>query len=66
MSVWTQVEDVLTRESNMKGTHSRMQVVRLKLTNDKRIVGTLIPAACMTTLLKVMSMGAEGTEETLR
>ena len=26
LSVWTQVEDVLTRESNMKGTHSRMQV----------------------------------------
>jgi len=49
----------------MKGTHSRMQVVRLKLTNDKRIVGTLIPAACMTTLLKVMSMGAEDSEETL-
>jgi len=66
LAVWTQVEDVLTRESNMKGTHSRMQVVRLKLTNDKRIVGTLIPAACMTTLLKVMSIGAEDAEETIR
>ena len=44
---------------------SFLQVVRLKLTNDKRIVGTLIPAACMTTLLKVMSMGAEDSEETL-
>jgi hypothetical protein len=44
---------------------SFLQVVRLKLTNDKRIVGTLIPAACMTTLLKVMSMGAEDAEETI-
>ena len=26
LSVWTQVEDVLTRESNLKGNHNRMQV----------------------------------------
>jgi len=65
LSVWTQVEDVLSREGNLKGTTTRMQVVRLKLTNDKRIVGTLIPATCMNTLLKVLSMGSEEAEETI-
>ena len=41
------------------------QVVRLKLKNDKRIVGTLIPASCMTSLLKVLSIGSEEAEETI-
>merc|ERR1712223_698847 len=59
--VWTQVEDVLTREGNTKGTSTRMQVVRLKLDNDKRIVGTLIPSSCLTHMLKVLSMGSENS-----
>jgi len=65
LSVWTQVEDVLSRETNLKGQNARMQVVRLKLKNDKRSVGTLIPASCMTSLLKVLSIGSEEAEETI-
>ena len=41
------------------------QVVRLKLSNNKRIVGTLIPTSCINTLLKVLSMGSEESEETI-
>merc|ERR1719391_557340 len=65
LSVWSQVEAVLTHDGNRKGTDSRMQVVRLKLENSKRIVGTLIPNTAMTALLTALDEGSEGKEETI-
>ena len=43
----------------------RFQVVRLKLENSKRIVGTLIPNTAMTALLTALDEGSEGKEETI-
>lgn len=87
LSVWSDVEQVLTFDGNRKGTSSRMQVmkkatlmflrpvyfilrrifqvVRLKLKNGKRIVGTLIPSSAMSSLLKSLSSGSEESEETI-
>jgi len=65
LSVWSQVEAVLTHDGNRKGTDSRMQVVRLKLESNKRIVGTLIPNSAMTALLTALDGGSEGKEETI-
>ncbi len=42
-----------------------LQVVRLKLSNNKRIVGTLIPISAMQNLLKTLSAGSEESEETI-
>ena len=41
------------------------QVVRLKLEDNKRIVGTLIPNSAMTALLTALDEGSEGKEETI-
>ena len=39
--------------------------MRLKLEDDKRIVGTLIPSSAMSNLLKSLSAGSEESEETI-
>uniref|UniRef100_A0A0K2TS10 Protein strawberry notch n=1 Tax=Lepeophtheirus salmonis TaxID=72036 RepID=A0A0K2TS10_LEPSM len=65
LTVWTQVETVLTHDGNRKGIGSKMQVVRLKLENGKRIVGTLIPNSAMTSILRVMEADSEESEETI-
>jgi len=65
LSVWHEVESILTQDGNRKGTHSRMQVVRLKLQSGKRIVGTLIPSSALTPILKALSAGSEDSEETI-
>eukprot|EP00096_Caligus_rogercresseyi_P012895 TRINITY_DN5561_c0_g1_i2.p1 TRINITY_DN5561_c0_g1~~TRINITY_DN5561_c0_g1_i2.p1 ORF type:complete len:818 (-),score=270.21 TRINITY_DN5561_c0_g1_i2:358-2670(-) len=65
LTVWTQVETVLTHDGNRKGTGSKMQVVRLKLDSGKRIVGTLIPNSAMTSILRVLEADSEESEETL-
>ena len=41
------------------------QVVRMKLEDGKRIVGTLIPSSAMESLVKALSAGAEEQEETI-
>ena len=41
------------------------QVVRLKLSDGKRIVGTLIPSSAMTPILKALSSGSEDSMETI-
>jgi hypothetical protein len=54
----------------MKLTYSEnlmffLQVVRLKLENDKRIVGTLIPNSAVSATLKCLQQGSEEAEETI-
>jgi hypothetical protein len=64
LSVWHEIESILTHDGNRKGTNSRMQVVRLKLSGGKRIVGTLIPSSAMTPILKSLSGGSDDSIET--
>lgn len=65
LSVWTRVEGVLTHDGQRKGQHGKMQVIRMKLGDGKRIVGTLIPSSAMDNLVKTLSTGAEEQEETI-
>jgi len=62
LTVWNQVEAVLTHDGNRRGANTKMQVVRLKLQDGKRIVGTLIPSSAMTSLLTALMEGSEGSE----
>jgi len=64
LSVWTKVEEVLTHDGNKRGQDSKMQVVRLKLENDRRIVGTLIPSSAMSALTTALEHGSQ-VEETI-
>merc|ERR1712241_55422 len=63
LSVWTPVESVLTNDGQKKGQHAKMQVVRMRLDEKRRIVGTLIPATAMDQLVKTLGQGAEESEE---
>merc|ERR1711892_580631 len=65
LSVWTKVESVLTNDGQKKGQHAKMQVVRMRLEEGRRIVGTLIPGSAMDQLVKVLGSGAEEAEETI-
>ncbi|CAB4057791.1 Protein strawberry notch homolog 2,Protein FORGETTER 1,Protein strawberry notch,Protein strawberry notch homolog 1 [Lepeophtheirus salmonis] len=72
LTVWTQVETVLTHDGNRKGIGSKMQISfssflggKKKLENGKRIVGTLIPNSAMTSILRVMEADSEESEETI-
>jgi len=65
LSVWTKVESVLTNDGQRKGQHAKMQVVRMRLEEGRRIVGTLIPGSAMDQLVKAMGAGAEEAEETI-
>lgn len=42
-----------------------MQVIRLRPTEDKKIVGTLIPKNCVELLIQTLSADAEKVEEKL-
>lgn len=42
-----------------------LQVVRLKLENDKRIVGTLIPSSAISALLQALAANSEDSEEVI-
>jgi len=59
LSVWTSVEAVLTNDGQKKGQHGKMQVVRMRLEEGRRIVGTLIPSTAMETLVRTLKHGAE-------
>jgi len=65
LSVWTKVESVLTNDGQKKGQHAKMQVVRMRLEEGRRIVGTLIPSTAMDQLVHTMGQGAEEAEETI-
>ncbi|XP_034947420.1 protein strawberry notch isoform X2 [Chelonus insularis] len=60
LSVWSRVESILATRS---GHNSKMQVIRLRTDDGLKIVGTLIPKACMETLCEALSSDAEKTEE---
>jgi len=63
LSVWTLVESVLTNDGQKKGQHAKMQVVRMRLEEGRRIVGTLIPTSAVDQLVKQLGAGAEENEE---
>ena len=63
LSVWTLVESVLTNDGQKKGQHAKMQVVRMRLEEGRRIVGTLIPTTAVDQLCSSLGQGAEENEE---
>ncbi|XP_063979125.1 protein strawberry notch isoform X2 [Diachasmimorpha longicaudata] len=60
LSVWSRVESILAARS---GHNSKMQVIRLRTDDGLKVVGTLIPKACMEALRQALSSDAEKTEE---
>ncbi|XP_035691561.1 protein strawberry notch homolog 1-like isoform X1 [Branchiostoma floridae] len=52
LQVWSKVESVLV---SMPGSQSKMQVVRIKTQQGKKVVGTLIPGNCIPALVNVLS-----------
>lgn len=61
LSVWSRVENVLAGRIGM--ANSKMQVIRLKTTEGLKIVGTLIPKACVEVLVRDLSADAEKVDE---
>ena len=49
----------------MTFTFSSLQVVRMRLDEKRRIVGTLIPPTAMDSLIKTLGQGAEESEEVI-
>lgn len=60
LSVWARVESVLATRA---GQNTKMQVIRLRPKEDKKIVGTLIPKNCVELLIQSLSSDAEKVEE---
>ena len=54
MKVGTRVDSIVS-----------LQVVRMRLDEKRRIVGTLIPASAMDQLVKTLGKGAEESEEVI-
>ncbi|KAM8962284.1 protein strawberry notch homolog 1 isoform 2-T2 [Pelodytes ibericus] len=52
LSVWTKVEGVL---ASVSGTNVKMQIVRLRTEDGQRIVGLIIPANCVASLVTLLS-----------
>ena len=50
---------------NIISTKFPLQVVRMRLDEKRRIVGTLIPATAMDQLVKTLGQGAEESEEVI-
>ncbi|XP_048257118.1 protein strawberry notch homolog 1-like [Haliotis rufescens] len=53
LSVWSKVEGVLA--SMPGGASSKMQIIRLRTDDGKRIVGSLIPGNCVNPLTNILS-----------
>lgn len=60
LSVWARVENILATRA---GQNNKMQVIRLRPAEDKKIVGTLIPKNCVELLIQSLSSDAEKVEE---
>lgn len=60
LSVWARVENIL---SACVGHNNKMQVIRLRTANGKKIVGTVIPKNCLDALIQSLSSDAERVEE---
>uniref|UniRef100_H2YSL1 Protein strawberry notch homolog 1 n=1 Tax=Ciona savignyi TaxID=51511 RepID=H2YSL1_CIOSA len=52
LAVWRTVEEVLSLEG---GSKYKMQIVRLKTQEEKRLVGLLIPSICTTSLINALN-----------
>ncbi|CAH1801640.1 unnamed protein product [Owenia fusiformis] len=59
LSIWSKVESVLA--ANPGGNVSRMQVIRLRTEDGKRIVGTIIPTPALQPLCNVLSQESKRT-----
>ena len=53
------------KDSLLTVAYPYIQVVRMRLEEGRRIVGTLIPGTAMEQLIKTMGQGAEEAEETI-
>lgn len=61
LSVWGRVESILSRYGS--SGHNKMQVIRLKTQEGKKIVGTVIPKNCVELIRQDLSSDAEKVEE---
>ncbi|CRK86966.1 CLUMA_CG000782, isoform A [Clunio marinus] len=61
LSVWGRVENILSRYGS--SGHNKMQVIRLKTQEGKKIVGTVIPKNCVELIRQDLSSDAEKVEE---
>lgn len=59
--MWSRVENILARYGG--SGHNKMQVIRLKTQEGKKIVGTVIPKNCVELIRQDLSSDAEKTEE---
>ncbi|XP_070492560.1 protein strawberry notch isoform X1 [Chironomus tepperi] len=64
LSVWGRVENVLSRYGS--SGHNKMQVIRLKTQEGKKVVGTVIPKNCVEVIRKDLSSDAEKVEEIIK
>ena len=65
LSFRSMFESLYLSEYQCSNFSSDFQVVRLKLENGKRIVGTLIPGSALNATLKCLQQGSEEAEETI-
>jgi len=61
LSVWGRIESILTRYGS--SGNNKMQVIRLKTQEGKKLVGTVIPKNCFELVKKNLSEDAEKVEE---
>uniref|UniRef100_A0A336KBU6 CSON006692 protein n=1 Tax=Culicoides sonorensis TaxID=179676 RepID=A0A336KBU6_CULSO len=62
LSVWARLENIIATRSSQ---NNKLQVIRLRLNAEKKIVGTLIPRNCVEPLIQSLSSDAEKVEEKL-
>uniref|UniRef100_H2YSL2 Uncharacterized protein n=1 Tax=Ciona savignyi TaxID=51511 RepID=H2YSL2_CIOSA len=60
LAVWRTVEEVLSLEG---GSKYKMQIVRLKTQEEKRLVGLLIPSICTTSLINALNLEATNAQQ---
>lgn len=60
LGVWARVESILATKM---GHQNKMQVIRLKTKDGKKIVGTLIPKPCVEVLIEALRKDSEKVEE---
>lgn len=64
LSVWDRVENILTRFAS--SGQNKMQVIRLKTQDGRKIVGTVIPKNCVEVIRTNLSQDAEKVEELIK
>ncbi|CAG0893596.1 unnamed protein product [Cyprideis torosa] len=61
LNVWTEVETVISAYSFNKA--NRLQVIRMRLDDDTRVIGTIIPNHCVEALKKALTEHVQAKEE---